>query len=189
MPERNEAALEFLATRRSHPPKLLTAPGPDRAALQDLLTLAARVPDHGKLEPWRFVVLGRERLDMLAPLLRDAVLADGQDQAQADKAASALASPVVVAVVFSPKDSPKVPAWEQELSAGALCLGLVNAALASGWGACWLTGFAALNHDFGRTHLGVGPQERIAGLIHIGTRGSTPPERPRPDIDAITTWL
>lgn len=82
-----------------------------------------------------------------------------------------------------------MPEWEQILSAGAVCLGLLNAALASGWGAAWLTGFAALDQGFARTHLGLNEDERIAGLIHIGTRGDTPPERPRPDIEAKTSWL
>ena len=86
MDHRNDAALQFLATRRSHPPKMMTGPGPDPDQLADLLTLAARVPDHGKLEPWRFVVLGRQTLEAMAPLLRDAVLAAGQDQTAADKA-------------------------------------------------------------------------------------------------------
>lgn len=189
MEHRNEAALAFLTARRSHPPKLLTAPAPDRDEVTRLLTLAARAPDHGKLEPWRFVVLTRAALDRLAPALHRAVLADGQDAAAADKAASALASPLVVAVVYAPVDSPKVPAWEQMLSAGAVCLGLVNAALASGWGASWLTGFAALNQPFAEAHLGLEPSERIAGLIHIGTRGTPPPDRPRPDIAAKTRWL
>ena len=181
--------LQFLATRRSHPPKLMTGPAPDRDQLTELLTLAARVPDHGKLEPWRFVVLGRQTLDDLAPRLHAAVLAEGQDQAAAEKAASAFTSPVIVAVIHSPVDSPKVPEWEQMLSSGAVCLGLVNAALASGWAAAWLTGFAALNQGFAQDHLGVAPHERIAGLIHIGTPGTTPPERPRPDIAAKTQFL
>ncbi|MFN3525781.1 MAG: nitroreductase family protein [Paracoccus sp. (in: a-proteobacteria)] len=189
MEHRNEAALAFLASRRSHPPKLLQEPAPDRAEVMRLLTLAARVPDHGKLEPWRFLVLTRAALDRLAPLLHSAVLQAGQDQAAADKAASALASPVVVAVVYAPVESNKVPAWEQMLSVGAVCLGLVNAALASGWGASWLTGYAALNQPFAETHLGLAPQERIAGLIHIGSRGAPVPDRPRPDIGAKTGWL
>lgn len=189
MEHRNHAALTFLGSRRSHPPKLLTEPAPDRAQITDLLQLATRVPDHGKLEPWRFIVLTRETLDRLAPVMRQAVLDAGQDAAAADKAASAFASPVIVAVVFAPVDSPKVPEWEQFLSTGAVCLGLVNAALASGWGAAWLTGFAALNPDFARTHLGLTGNERLAGLIHIGTRGATPPERPRPDVAALTSWL
>lgn len=189
MDHRNDDALNFLATRRSHPPKLLTAPGPDHDQLIQLLTLAARAPDHGKLEPWRFVVLERGALDRLKPILRQAVLDAGQDEAAADKAASACNSPVVVAVISSPVPSEKAPEWEQLLSAGAVCLGLVNAALASGWGAAWLTGFAALNQDFARRYLSVGDKERVAGLIHIGTRGTTPPERPRPDISAKTSWL
>ncbi len=189
MEHRNDAALAFLGSRRSHPPKLLTGPAPDRDQIGDLLRLAARVPDHGKLEPWRFVVLTRDVLDRLAPVLHQAVLDAGQDQAAAEKAASALASPVIVAVVFAPVVSPKVPEWEQFLSTGAVCLGLVNAALASGWGAAWLTGFAALHPGFAQAHLGLSADERLAGLVHIGTRGATPPERPRPDVAARTTWL
>ena len=189
MTYRNDAALEFLATRRSHPPKLLRQPAPDRQEIQRLLTLAARSPDHGKLEPWRFVVLERAALDRLAPLLRQRVLATGQDQAAADKAASALESPVIVAVVSAPVASEKVPQWEQFLSAGAVCLGLVNAALAAGWGAAWLTGPAVLDQAFGRDHLGLAEHERLVGLVHLGSRGETPPERPRPDVAAKTTWL
>lgn len=186
---RNDAALEFLATRRSHPPKLLSEPAPDRDEVIRLLTLAARAPDHGKLEPWRFLVLDRAALDRLQPILRQEVLADGQDGAAAEKAVAAFGSPLVIAVIYSPVASEKVPEWEQMLSAGGVCLGLVNAALASGWGAAWLTGFAALNHGFAMAHLGLSADERVAGLIHIGTRGETPPERPRPDTAAKTIWL
>lgn len=189
MEHRNDAAVEFLATRRSHPPKLLNGPAPSRKELLDLLTLAARAPDHGKLEPWRFAVLSRETLDRLKPVLRQGVLDDGQDDVAADKAASAFDSPVIVAVISSPVESAKIPQWEQVLSAGAVCLGLVNAALASGWGAAWLTGFAAINESFARRHLGLEDGERLAGLVHIGTRSQTPPERPRPDISAKTSWL
>lgn len=189
MQYRNDAALEFLASRRSHPPRLLTAPGPHRQQLLELMTLAVRVPDHGKLEPWRFAVLERGALDRLKPILHQGVLASGGDQAAADKSASAFDSPLVVAVISAPVPHEKVPQWEQFLSAGAVCLGLVNAALASGWGAVWLTGFAALDPGFGRDHLGLQTGERVAGLIHIGTRAAPPPERPRPDIAARTSWL
>lgn len=189
MEYRNDAALEFLATRRSHPPKLLKEPAPDRDALQELLTLAARVPDHGKLEPWRFLVLERASLDRLQPILRQEVLAAGLDMATAEKTASSFGSPLIVAVISSPVPSDKVPEWEQFLSAGAVCLGLVNAALASGWGASWITGFAALNEGFGGAHLGLRAGERIVGFVHIGTRGEIPPERPRPDIKAKTSYL
>lgn len=180
--------LSFLRTRRSHPPKLLNAPAPSRTELMGLLELAARVPDHGKLEPWRFVVLQRETLDRLAPVLAEHVAARGGDAATVEKARSAFASPLIVAVVSAPVDSPKVPEWEQFLSAGAVCLSLVNAALATGYGAAWLTGPAA-EPDFARGHLGLHSGERVVGLIHIGQRGATPPDRPRPDVAAKTVFL
>ena len=180
--------LHFLRHRRSHPPKMLTNPPPARRELMNLLELAARVPDHGKLEPWRFIVLERDALDRLAPLLAADVAAQGGDEAAVEKARSAFASPLIVAVVSSPVDSPKVPEWEQFLSAGAVCLELVNAALAAGYGAAWLTGPAA-QPGFAQAHLGVGAGERVVGLIHIGQRGAPPPERPRPDIAVKTTFL
>ncbi len=184
----NPEAIAFLRQRRSHPPKVLTGPAPSREVLLDLLTLAARAPDHGKLEPWRFIVLERAALDRLAPVLGRCVADMGGDDAAVSKAESAFASPVVVAVVFSPVDSPKIPQWEQILSTGAVCLGLVNAALASGYGAAWLTGPAS-QPDFAQQYLGLAPHEKIAGFIHIGQRNATPPERPRPDITAKIAFL
>ncbi|WP_313350028.1 nitroreductase [Paracoccus sp. (in: a-proteobacteria)] len=188
MQHTDPATLAFLRSRRSHPPKLMTGPAPSQAEIMDLLEMAARVPDHGKLEPWRFVVLGREVLDRLAPVLADHVRTKGGDETAVEKARSAFASPVIVAVVSAPVESPKVPEWEQFLSAGAVCLELLNAALAAGYGAAWLTGPAA-EPDFAHTHLGIGEGERIVGLVHIGQRGATPPERPRPDVAAKTTFL
>lgn len=183
----NPGALEFLRHRRSHPPKLLTEPAPVRAEVMNLLTLAARVPDHGKLEPWRFIVLESATLDRLKPVLAETVRTAGQDEAAVAKAVSAFDSPLIVAVVSAPVAHPKVPEWEQFLSAGAVCLSLVNAALAAGYGACWLTGVAA-TPEFA-PHLGLAPNERIAGFVHIGHRGETPPERPRPDLAAKTSFL
>ncbi|MDQ7263304.1 nitroreductase [Paracoccus sp. PS-1] len=188
MEHADPATLAFLRRRRSHPPKLLGGPAPSRAEQMDLLELAARVPDHGKLEPWRFVVLERATLDRLAPVLAEHVAEGGGDDAAVEKARSAFASPVIVAVVSAPVDNPKIPEWEQFLSAGAVCLELLNAALAAGYGAAWLTGPAA-EPGFARAHLGIGEDERIVGLIHIGQRGATPPERPRPDVAAKTTFL
>lgn len=182
------AALAFLRHRRSHPPKLLSGPPPAHDELMGLLQLAARVPDHGKLEPWRFVVLDRAVLDRLAPILGEYVAAQGGDAATVEKARSAFGSPVIVAVVSAPVTSDKVPEWEQFLSSGAVCLELVNAALAAGYGAAWLTG-PACQPQFAQAHLGIGPHERIAGLIHIGQRGNPPPDRPRPDIAAKTVFL
>ena len=184
----NPDVLEFLSRRRSHPPKTLTGPGPDRDQLMQLLTLAARVPDHGKLEPWRFVVLERPTLDRLGPVMGQHVLATGGDQAAAEKAASAFASPVIVAVVSAPVNSAKIPLWEQEMSAGAVCLSLLNAALAAGWGAAWLSG-PGVEADFARSYLDIKPGERVVGMIHIGTRTGEVPDRPRPDVASKTVFL
>ena len=94
-----------------------------------------------------------------------------------------------MAVIETPRPSEKVPAVEQSYSAGAVCLGLLNAALASGWGANWLTGWPAHDRSFVETGLGLAPHERVVGFVHLGTESAVPPERPRPDIDAITTWM
>ena len=96
---------------------------------------------------------------------------------------------LIVAVILSPKASEKIPLWEQEMSAGAVCLSLVNACLAAGWGAGWLTGWRARHPEFCARGLTLEPSESVAGFVHIGTETRTPPERPRPDMDAITTWM
>lgn len=190
MPHPNPAAMEFLLSRRSRPAKTLRAPAPDRAALLPILTAAARVPDHGKLEPWRFVVLEGPALARVAALAGSRAAALGMDPDKAAKGVGQFAeSPLCVAVVSVPRPTDKVPAWEQELSAGAVCLGLVNAALASGWGACWLTGWPAYEAGFLAEGLGLAEGERIAGFVHIGSEGATPPDRPRPDLGAVVTWV
>ncbi|WP_414897183.1 nitroreductase [Rhodovulum sp. YEN HP10] len=194
MPDPRPEVLDFLLTRRSRPAKTLAGPAPDREMLTRILTAAARSPDHGKLEPWRFIVLETPALRRLATLVR----ARGQGLGQAlglppeaiEKAASAYAqSPLAVVVVASPKASPKVPEIEQLLSAGAVCLGLLNAAEAAGWGANWLTGWPAHERTVLPEALGLGAAETIAGIIHLGTQTVAPPDRPRPDIAAITEWV
>ncbi|MEL6645923.1 MAG: nitroreductase family protein [Pseudomonadota bacterium] len=187
MPTPNPQALEFLRTRRSRPAKTLTTPVPDRAALLPLLEAAARSPDHGKLEPWRFIVLERAALVRLAEAVGPRAETLGID---GEKMAALFGNAhLAVAVVSSPKPSEKIPQIEQTLSAGAVCLALLNAALAAGWGANWLSGWASHDAEFVQTHLGLAPGETIAGFIHIGTETATPPDRPRPDLDAITTWV
>ncbi|KAA8609184.1 nitroreductase family protein [Salipiger aestuarii] len=190
MPDPNPDAMAFLLSRRSRPAKTLTAPAPDRAALLPILTAAARTPDHGKLEPWRFVVVQGAALNRLADAAdaRGAALGLASDVAAKGRKQFA-DSPLCVAVIESPKDSPKVPALEQTYSAGAACLALLNAALASGWGANWLTGWVAEDRDFVEHSFGLAPNERIAGFVHIGTETSAPPDRPRPDLEAIVTWV
>ena len=188
MPDQS-AIMEFLLTRRSRPAKMLRAPAPDGAQIMQLLQAAARVPDHGKLEPWRFVVLEPSACTRLAALITARGTEQGITAEKTHKAAATFAdSPLIVTIVASPKQSDKIPEIEQTLSVGAVCLGLVNAALASGWGANWLTGWVASDSVILR-ELGLAPQEWVAGFIHIGTAQGTPPERPRPDIAALTTWV
>ncbi|MBE0413580.1 nitroreductase [Yoonia sp.] len=189
MPVPNPAALDFLLTRRSRPAKTLTAPVPDRTALETLLTAAARTPDHGKLEPWRFIVLERPALARLAAMIPARGAALGLDPEKITKAVIQYAdAELAIVVVSTPKASDKIPQIEQIYSAGAVCLALLNAALAAGWGANWLSGWASHDRAFIRDGLGLADHENIAGLIHIGTETSAPPERPRPDLARITTW-
>ena len=190
MPHPNRAALDFLLNRRSRPAKTLTGPAPDRAVLTEILSAAARSPDHGKLEPWRFVVLEEAALSRLAALAASRAADLDLAEEQVGKGVSQFAqSPLAVAVVASPKSSPKVPEIEQTLSAGAVCLALLNAAEAAGFGANWLTGWPAHDRGFVETGLELAAQEFIAGFVHIGTETAKPPERPRPEIDAITRWV
>lgn len=189
MPKANHAALEFLLSRRSRPAKTLTGPVPERAALRTLLTAAARSPDHGKLEPWRFIVLQGAALQRLAGLAAQRGKALGIEPEKIEKAVRQYAdAALTVAVVSCPRPSDKIPQIEQAYSAGAVCLALLNAALAAGWGANWLTGWASHDRRFLSEGLGLESHESIAGFIHIGTETSAPPERPRPDLDAITQW-
>jgi nitroreductase len=182
--------LEFLLTRRSRPARTLTLPVPTRDALLPILAAAVRVPDHGKLEPWRLVVLEKPALDRLAGLARDRGAALALDQERVAKGVAQFAdSNLAVVVVKCPRPTEKVPEIEQVLSTGAVCLSLLNAAQAAGWGANWLTGWMYGDADFAREGLGLQSGEWVAGTIHIGTEGAVPPDRPRPDLDRVVTWV
>ncbi|MHA3913512.1 nitroreductase family protein [Halovulum sp. GXIMD14793] len=187
MPDPRPEVLDFLLTRRFRPAKTLTGPAPDRAALQPLLQAAARCPDHGMLVPWRFIVLEGAALHRLSQLGAARARALGLADDRVKKTANMFANaPQIVAVVLSPKDSEKVPEVEQVLSVGGVCLGLLNAALAAGWGANWLTGIMAFDRDFLRDGLALADHETVAGYMVIGTEQVTPAERARPDLEAIT---
>jgi len=183
-------AITFLKTRRSTPAKTLKAPVPARADIMALLEIAARTPDHKKLEPWRFIVLSEAALKQLGPLAgaRYAAL-NLPDEKQAKTCSQFNDGLLAIAVIASPKPCDAIPEVEQTLSAGAVCLALLNAALASGWGANWLSGPMAFDRAFLTQGLALEPQEFVAGFIHIATRSAPPPERPRPDVPSITTWL
>lgn len=186
----HSAAFDFLARRMSYSAKLLTAPVPDRPELTAILTAALRVPDHGKLEPWRLLVLERGAMARLADLAEARGRELGADPVLLDKARGQFdRSPLAVVVIASPKASDKVPQIEQVLSSGALCLGVVNAALAAGWGAAWISGWIAHDHSFAERAFACSAQEFVAGIIHIGTRTVPFGDRPRPDPARVIGWV
>ena len=190
MPQRNIAAMDFLLNRRSRPAKTLTVPVPDKDEVMQILTAAARSPDHGKLEPWRFIILSKSTLSKLGDLAEECALGENLDEDSVAKARKQFdQGHLAIAVIEVQKDSDKIPAIEQTYSAGAVCLALLNASLASGWGANWLSGWASHNRTFVEKGLGLDSHERVAGLIYLGTETSSPPERPRPQIEAIAKWL
>ena len=180
--------LALLRSRRSARPRDLVAPGPDAAGLREILTLAMRVPDHGKLHPWRFVHVPQRRRDDLAALLDRAYRIDNPAPGRLELEANerfARQAPELVVALFSPAEGHKIPVWEQQLSCGAACFNLELAALSKGYAAGWVTGWAAYSpavlDAFGDQH------ERIAGFIFIGTNGAALEERARPDFDAVVS--
>ncbi|WP_122074005.1 nitroreductase family protein [Pseudophaeobacter sp. EL27] len=186
----NDAALDFLLSRRSRPFKTLIAPAPTRDELMSLLTAAARTPDHGKLEPWRFVVIEKAAMPRLAELTAQAGVRLGKSDEDITKGRAQFdLGQLAVVVVEVHKESEKVPAIEQSYSAGAACLALLNAALAAGWGANWLSGWASHDRIFCQQAFALQDNERVAGIVHIATQRATPPERPRPELSDLTTWM
>lgn len=180
--------LSLLETRRSGRPRDLVEPGPTPEELQAMLTIAARTPDHGKLAPWRFVHVPRERREAFADLLFTAYRAETGDPTEATaEAITRLASqaPELVVALYSPKESAKIPDWEQLLSCGAAVMNLEHGAHALGYAAGWITGWAAYS-PMVLAAFGAAP-ERIAGFIYIGTPGMDLEERARPEMAAITS--
>lgn len=191
MPQPDPAAFAFLAARRSHPSKLFTGPVPDRDSLVPILTAALRVPDHGKLEPWRLIVADKPALVRLADLAEARARELGGEPEKIEKGRGQFdRSGLAVVVVSSPKPVEKIPLAEQRASAAALCMNLVNAAEASGWGANWLTGWVAHDPVFAARAFGCSGDEAVMGIVHIGTPpAAEAPDRPRPDIARIVSFL
>lgn len=178
--------LAFLARRRSNSAMTLRAPGPTPAELDQLLGLAARVPDHGKLSPWRFVVLEGDAKAGFAAAL-DALAAGRGDGRASAKLGKLKTPPVGVAVIFRPRPG-EIPEWEQQLSAGAVCATLLYAALAAGYGANWITDWYAYDAE-ARAILGLSSEERVAGFIFMGAAAEPPLERERPALaPLVTRW-
>jgi nitroreductase len=185
MPE----ALELLKTRRSVKPAELLAPGPSPAEIETLLAIASRVPDHGKLAPWRFIVFaGEHRLEAGEKIA--AAFAADHPQASADDIAferrRLARAPLVIAVLSRAAPHVKIPEWEQVLSAGAAAMNLVNAVYALGYASSWITEWYAYDRRV-LDALGVSPTERVAGFIHIGTAARPPDERRRPALADVVT--
>lgn len=183
--------LSLLETRRSGRPRDMVAPGPSAEELQRILSVAARTPDHGKLHPWRFVHVPRERRADLAALLHRAFRERDPQPTRGDiEAVERLAhqAPELVVALFSPKPSQKIPLWEQQLSCGAAIMNLEHAAHAMGYTAGWITGWAAYS-PIVRDAFGRDP-EQVAGFLYIGTPGMALEERVRPELaNVIGTWM
>ena len=179
--------LALLATRRSGKPRDLAAPGPDADQFAQILAIAARTPDHGKLAPWRFVVVGQDQRTALAALIIDAYRVERPTASRTEMEALdqfAHQAPALVVVLSSPKPS-HIPVWEQELSAGAACMNLLHAVHALGFAGGWLTGWPSFS-DAVRDAFGE-PHERIAGFMFIGTPSRALDERPRPDMERVVS--
>lgn len=182
--------IRYFLTRRSAKPRDLVAPGPDGEQLRQILTAAMRTPDHGKLSPWRFIVIRPDQREKLASLLSAAYRADKPEAGRLEIEAMeqfAHQAPTLVVALSSPVQDSKIPLWEQELASGAACMNLLHAATALGFGGGWLTGWPSYNEKvraaFGEAH------ERIAGFMFLGTPSRPLEERPRPEYDdRVSVW-
>ncbi len=179
--------IDFLLTRSSVPIPELNEPAPDDSEIRTILTVASRVPDHGRLAPWRFILyrgaareeIGRKLVELAEK--REGPLPEGRRNQELTRFSRA---PLVIGVVSSPKAHPKIPEWEMFLSAGAAAMNLVLAANALGYGTNWITNWYSDVAD-GRALLGLAPHERVAGFVHIGTHTGDVPDRPRPEVDSL----
>ena len=184
------STISLLETRRSGKPREMISPGPSEEELQKILRIAMRVPDHGKLAPWRFVVVGTDQRELWAVLLPPALQADDSCAGPAHHEKEdqfARQGEALVVLVSSPIPGHKIPLWEQQLSAGAAAMNLLTAAHAMGYVAGWITGWRAYSPMVNAAF--AGPGERIAGFIFIGSPGRDLEERPRPDpAEIVRNW-
>ncbi len=183
--------IDYLGVRRSIPAFQMSEPGPEKAEIEEILRLASRVPDHGKIAPWRFIVYrGEERARIGEELLKLAIekKPDLSDEMIAVERSRFTRAPVVIAVVSKAGPHVKIPEWEQLMSAGALCLNVILAANAHGWVANWLTEWFAYD-ERAFPLLGIEPGERVAGYIHMGSTTFPAIERPRPELSQTVTWV
>ncbi|MEO8531723.1 MAG: nitroreductase family protein [Deltaproteobacteria bacterium] len=190
MPARNQAALDFLLTRRSRPLKTIVLPVPTDDELQEILTAGVRVPDHGKLEPWRIVVIKRPALERMARAVVERGNAKGLEEWKVRGASDVYTDgQLCLCVISSPNREAKHPLSEQVLSSANVCLSLVNAAMAAGWAAAWMSGWPTHDVEFATEIFGLKDGETVAGLVFVGSESSAPPDRPRPDLSRIVSWI
>lgn len=183
------SVLNLLRTRKSASAKAMAEPGPGAAEIAEILNLAVRVPDHGKLAPWRFILWEGEARQAFGDVMKarwQALHPDhGADTLDFVRALF-LRAPVVLGVVSTAAEHPKIPVWEQQLSAGAVCMNILTAATALGFGCQWNTDWVAYDGEIARA-MGLAPHEKVAGLIYLGTPTAPLEERPRPDAGALLT--
>jgi nitroreductase len=182
-------AIDLLKTRRSVKPREMTSPGPSSAELETILTIGARVPDHGKLAPWRFIIFEGDARARAGEAIAGVFARKNPNASPAEidvEKWRLTDAPLVIGVVSLTKPHPKVPPWEQEMSAGASAMNIVTAATALGYGACWLSGWFSFDRDV-LDAFGLKADEKLAGLIHIGTVSRPSEDRPRPVLSDIVT--
>ena len=179
--------IDYLSTRKSAPIDLLTEPGPSDSEIETMIRIASRVPDHGRLAPWRFILYrGDVRREIGAKLADLAVKLEGPlPEMRLDKERTRFSrAPLVIGVVSIVRENTSIPQWEMFLSGGAAAMNLLHAANALGYGANWISNWYS-DSDEGRAILGIGRNERVIGFVHIGTFAGAAPERPRPDIGSL----
>lgn len=185
--------IEFFTTRRSTPIIGLIEPAPSATELDLMLAIAARVPDHGKLAPWRFILYRGDKRDQAGQLLaqraeqRAAALGEEFTQARREQELKRFSrAPLVVGIICSPRDTDRIPEWEQFLSAGAAAMQLCNAANAMGYGSNWISNWYSDDEE-GKSLLGLAPHEKVAGFVHIGTPKAATRDRPRPELATVVS--
>ena len=185
----NQETYHLLMNRRSIVAREMVEPGPDATAIKDILAAGVRVPDHGKLAPWRFIVLTGGDRDTLGALIGTALVTESATSPKVAEKMQGYASqgPVLIVVISCAKEHPAIPMWEQELSAGAVCQNMLIAATSLGFASQWLTGWGAFSPAVAKG-LCMEEHERIAGLMFFGTQMDQPTERKRPNLDGHITW-
>ncbi|WP_417449297.1 nitroreductase [Kordiimonas sp.] len=185
----NPETYDLLMNRRSVKARDMVGPGPGEGEIKKILDAALRVPDHGKLSPWRYLVLEGSERDKLGDLIARALVEENESSPKVAEKMKGYATqgPVLVVAISSTNAESSIPVWEQELSAGAACQNMIIAATALGYASCWLTGWASYSPTV-KGGLGLAPHENIAGFIFFGNQADEPSERPRPEFDSHVTW-